>query len=172
ENVTINGDSAAALDTGGGGYVTNDQRRAWDGYRKVLQTLASKKTAGTATALDIADIRSVRAAMGKYGINPSDFVILCGPVGYVKLLGLKDGSNPSPVLTLEKYGPQATVITGELARVDGIPIIVTEFIGPNSSTVSGSENLNAQGTYDGVTSTYTEILFVRPSSFVYGDRRA
>lgn len=175
DNVTVNGDkTAATLDTGGGGYGAMDQRKAWDGYRKYLQGKTSK-VANTASAgasfVDIADIRKVRQNMGKYGIKPRDLVMVVGPVGYIKLLACKDGSNPTPVLTLEKYGPQATIRTGEIGSLDGIPIIVTEHLGP-SNVSSGVESFNAQGTFDGVTTTYTEILFVRPSAFLYGDRRA
>ncbi len=30
------------------------------------------------------------------------------------------------VRTLDQYGPQATILTGELAKIDGIPVIVSE----------------------------------------------
>lgn len=177
DNVVVNGDTAGTFDTAG--YVTADQRKAWDGYRKMVNGLTSKvaNPGGTST-IDIAQIRAVRQNMGKYAISPSDVVIICGPVGYVKLLSLRDGNNPSPVMTLEKYGPDATIRTGELGRVDGIPIIVSEFVGPwtpgtqsASATPNGAENLNISGIYDGTTTTYTELLFVRPSAFLFGDRR-
>jgi hypothetical protein len=40
-----------------------------------------------------------------------------------------------------------------------------------AGTGTGAENLNASGIYDNSTTTRTEILFVRPSAFTYGDRR-
>jgi HK97 family phage major capsid protein len=169
DNVVMNGDSAGTFDTAG--YHTRDQRKAWDGYRKMVNSLTSKVANGNTSTIDIAKIREVRQKMGKFGINPSDLVMITGPVGYVKLLGLKDGSNPSPVLTLEKYGQDATIKRGELARVDGIPIIISEYVGPVTDTISGAENLNVSGVYDGTTTDYTEIVFVQPSRFRFGDLR-
>jgi HK97 family phage major capsid protein len=176
ENICINGDTTTALDSGGGGYVTNDQRSAWHGYRKLIALKSGnspnpKVTAGTSSALDISDLRQVRANMGKYAINPKDVVAITGPQGYIKVLGLAAGTNESPVQTIDKYGPQATIVTGELAKVDGVPLIVSEFVGPGNP-LSGAENLNVSGIFDGTTTDFTEILYVRPSSLVFGDRRA
>lgn len=180
ENVTINGCiTGSSLDTQSGLYTASNpsgQLRAWSGYRKFLEDLGSsvKISNGGTSTIDIAKIREIRAGMGKYAINPKDLVIVCGPQGYIKLLGIKDGTNPSPVLTLDKYGPQATVLNGELAKVDGIPILVSSMVGPYLNAAgsgTGAENLNASGIFDAVTTTFTELLFVRPSAMTYGDRR-
>jgi len=50
------------------------------------------------------------------------------------------------VRTVDKYGQFATVLNGELGKIDGIPVIVSEKI---------RENLNASGVYDGTTTTKT-----------------
>lgn len=166
ENVTVNGDVAGTLD--GGSWAATDPRLAWSGYRKFLATVTTAFVDnGGGLTIDIAKLRLVRQLMGKFAINPRDVFWLCGPAGYIKLLSLSDGTNPSPVLTLEKYGAAATILTGELARVDGIPVMVTEFMGPG-----GGEMLNAAGAYNGTTTTFTEMLLVRPEAMIYGDRRA
>jgi microcystin degradation protein MlrC len=48
----------------------------------------------------------MRGTLGKYGVNPRRLVYLVSPVGLITMLGMDE------VITLEKYGPNATVITG------------------------------------------------------------
>jgi HK97 family phage major capsid protein len=169
EDVTINGDTdvgtTAATDVDMQSAATTHHRAAWDGYRE-LAVAACKVAVTDATKLDIADLRGLRLQMAKYGINPADLVFITGPVGYNKLLSLanKVGSTDmaSPVTTLDKYGPNATILTGELARVDGIPILVSEYV---------REDTSITGAQDGVTTDRTMILCVNRSQFLYGDFR-
>lgn len=165
EDATLNGDvlvgTSGAIDTDMKTASTKHRRAAWNGYRK-LAIANCKVAAASATVLDVTDLRTLRMRMGKYAVDPSECVLVTGPVGYAKLLTLKDGSNPSPVMTIEKYGPQATLVTGEIARVDGMPIVLSEFV---------RENLNASGVHDGITTTRTEIFMVNRSQFIFGDFR-
>ena len=78
-----------------------------------LQQEAAKPTAE--------NFRELRAKMVKFGVNPSDLAIVSGIEGYLGILGLEE------VQTLDKYGPGATILTGELGRLYGTPIIVSEF---------------------------------------------
>jgi len=94
--------------------------------------------------------------MGKYGVNPNNLAWIAGVRVFHKLLSLPE------VLTVDKYGANATILTGELAKLDGIPIIVSEFI---------REDLNASGVYDGVTTNRTILPLVYRPAFLYGDRR-
>ena len=168
EDATINGDTAG---THQDGDVTSsaDARKAWDGYRKAVQSAAKIDAQGTAgasgltTTIDVANLRNVRLNMGKYGIDPSKLTIITGPVGYIKLLGLKDGTNPSPVMTLDKYGPQATILTGEMARVDGIPVLISSKV---REDLGSTTPVQTGGTVD-----RTMVLVVNRDAFVYGDRR-
>ncbi len=68
----------------------------------------------------------------------------------------------SSVLTLEKYGPRATILTGELGRLDGAPLIVSEYV---------RQDLNASGVYDGVTTNRTLALTVNRNAWLSGIRR-
>lgn len=149
ETATINGDTAT---THQDADVTDadDPRKAWDGYRKL-----SVGDIDLAT-FNIQALRQIRKAMGKYGVQPSRLAWVTSVSGYMAMMGT------SEVLTLDKYGDKATVLTGELGKLDGIPIIVSEFV---------REDLNASGVYDGVTTDRTEILLVYRPGFVYGDRR-
>lgn len=158
ENAVINGQGSGAIDTGASG---SDVRMAWDGYRKCAQSAAkvslSGWTVGGSYAAGTGLLRSMRAKMGKYGTDPKNLVWITSIAGYHQMLGI------SEVLKLNEYGPQATILSGELGKFDGIPIIVSEFV---------ANNLNAAGVYDGVTTGKTIIALVHTPSWVFGDRRA
>lgn len=171
EDATLNGDdnvgTASALDNDmTPSTQANHPRKAWNGYRRLVEDITNTPTkiaVQAAQTLDVVtDIRNLKVEFGKYGVNPSDLTFVTGPVGLNKLLSLRDGSNPSPVLTLEKYGPQATILTGEIARVDGVPLIVSEHV---------REDTNASGVYDGTTTDRTMLFLVNRAAFVYGDFR-
>ena len=93
--------------------------------------------------------------MGKYGVNPANLAIITGIKGYINLLNLKE------VTTVDKYGAGATVLAGELAKVDGIPVIVSEWV---------REDLTAAGIY-GSGQTKTVLHFVYRDAYAVGVRR-
>lgn len=134
---------------------STDVRKAWNGFRKLALADAATKTDGT--SFQTSTWRAARTAMGKYGISPSDLICVTGPVGFNKLLNL------SEVMTVDKYGPNATLLSGELARFDGVPIIVSGQV---------RENLNASGVYDGSTTTKSYMLLIDRRRFMLGTRRA
>lgn len=72
-------------------------------------------------ALSDADVLDAMALMGKYIVNPAEGRIITDVSTYINGFMNLDG-----VLTLDKYGSQAVLLTGELARYRGIPIIVSE----------------------------------------------
>ena len=61
-----------------------------------------------------------RGLLGKYGVRPSELAYVADVGTYIKSLGV------SEFRTLDKLGPQATLLNGQLAQVDGIPVIVSE----------------------------------------------
>lgn len=151
ETSTINGDTAGThMDSDV--TASTDVRKAWDGYRKLALSAASVDC----STFDKSNLRAIRTAMGKYGVNPRNLAWIAGISIYNKMLGLDE------VVTFDKYGPSATILTGELGKFDGIPIIVSEFI---------REDLNATGVYDGVTTSKTVLPLVYRPAFLYGDRR-
>ena len=75
-------------------------------------------------ALTDTDIVSALALMGKYAINPTDCFMVVDASTYLKGL-----LNLDTVITLDKFGAGATVLTGQLAAYRGIPIIVSESMG-------------------------------------------
>lgn len=153
EDAIINGDTSSPhMDSD----VTDstDARKAWPGYRKLADT-ASVEVDMSSFGTPV--LRTLRADMGRFGVNPANLAWVVGVVGYNKMLGLTE------VLTMDRYGQKATILSGELAKFDGIPIIVSE---------KQRENLNTSGEYDGTTTSKTVLQLVHRPSFIIGDRRA
>jgi hypothetical protein len=66
------------------------------------------------------------------------------------------------VVTLEKFGTQATVLTGQLASLAGIPIVMSRFMGAD---------MNASGLYDNATKDKTGFLVFNTDSWYQYLRR-
>ena len=65
------------------------------------------------------------------------------------------------VVTVDKFGPQATILNGQLGSLYGVPIIVSEHI---------RTDLNASGVYDAITTTKTCACAVNRNEWVMGQR--
>ncbi len=132
---------------------TTDARWAWDGLRKK----ALAQTVVTATTSTVANLMLLRAGMGKWGINPADLAYIVGVSAYHDLLA------DSNLLTVDKLGPQATILSGQVGSIGGVPVIVSEHV---------RENLNASGVYDAITTTKTYNLCVNRREWAMGQRTA
>lgn len=153
ENATINGDDS---DTHQDSDVTdtNDARKAWKGYRKLA--LANDETKVDLATFNLTGLRSLRKAMKKYGIRVNNLAYVVGVSAFHQMVDWTE------VRTVDKYGPKATVLTGELGKVDGIPIIVSDLI---------REDLDANGVYSGPGNSKTVVFCVYTPGLKYGDRR-
>jgi len=151
EDATINGDTTGTHQDSDV-TASDDVRKAWKGYRKLVLSAAKVDL----STFNDANVRSIRKKIGKYGVDVNKLAWVCGISTFNQLLGL------DVVRTVDKYGQFATVLNGELGKIDGIPVIVSEKI---------RENLNASGVYDGTTTTKTIIMLVRRDGFIYGDRK-
>ena len=155
EQAVINGDNDGThqdSDTDAGSATL--AAKAWDGLRNLA--VANSATIDFGAAASTALLRSMRAAMGKHGVNPKELMWIASPKVYNQMLGLTE------VTTFEKYGSQATILTGSLAALDGIRIYVSEYM---------RDDLNASGVYDGVTTTKTGVLLVNHRRMWFGTRR-
>lgn len=141
--------------------MTDSPEFFFDGIRKrlIAAGLANSSVDGGANALSEAELSQARAKMGKFGVDPSQLVIITGVKVYNQMLQLDD------VRTLEQYGAQATVLVGELAKYEGIPVIVSEYLredlgaaAVNTSTVGN----NIKGS----------VLIVNRKRWFVGTRRA
>lgn len=98
-------------------YLSSGQ----DGIRHqwLVDNTAMGNSAGGDALVD-GDLTGVLAEMGKYAADPSQLVFVCDVASY--LAGFLALTNTT---TVDKFGPQATVLTGQLAAYRGIPIIVS-----------------------------------------------
>ena len=133
---------------------TADARNSWNGLRNQVAASSVTKVDGGTFAVGI--LRTTKANMGVYGVDPTMLRWIVGPKSLTLFLGLTE------VLTMEKFGPMATIVSGQLAQVDGSPIIPSEFI---------YENLTGNAVYDGVTTTKTMALLAHARAFYVADRR-
>jgi len=124
---------------------------AWDGLRKkgIAQTVA------TGTTCSVANLMILRAAMGKWGVNPADLAYIIGVSNYHDLVA------DANLLTVDKFGPNATILNGQVGSVGGVPVIVSEHV---------RENLNASGVHDAITETKTYMLCVNRNEWAMGLR--
>lgn len=157
EDAIINGDSTNPHQDSDVTDFTDpqDPRTAWNGLRNITQA-AAKTDAANAAATVANSLRVNRKVMGKYGINPADLAHLIGMKTYINLLG------DTNVYTVDKYGAGATILSGELGRADGTPLIVSEYV---------RQDLNATGVYDGVTTNRSIVQTVNRRGYALGSRR-
>lgn len=162
ERALVNGDDGTHMDT----FITGttDTRTAWDGFRYL--TYAGSLTQSLNT-LNVDNLRLMRAGMGKYGVDPKQLIWVCSPKGHIKMLGLKDDQNNQAVMTMDKVGPQATILTGQLAAIDGAPLLVSSHY-PEWETSAG-----IYGDSGGTPSPYTRsgVLCINKKMFWLGNRR-
>lgn len=154
EDGVLNGDTAgthedADAETEG----ATGRKKMWLGLRATANDQSYKTDL---SSMNITALRTFRASMGKYGVLPKNLAWITGPISYSKLLGI------SEVITVDKYGPAATILSGELAKLDGIPVVVSGLI---------KENLNASGIQDGVTTDRTVLHLVHRRGHAFGNRR-
>lgn len=125
ETVILNGDDT-------GTHMDNDVTAADDArkLRKGLRKLALANSANGSvvtfsSAVTTAKLDEMRAAMGKFGVNVRDLAYIFSPTTYNQAVNLPE------VTSVEKFGPQATILSGTLAAFRGIPIMTSEFVREN-----------------------------------------
>ena len=151
EKAVLDGDTDGTHQDSDIGASTTDAVTAWDGLRK--RALANALAATTTSTS--ANLASIRKGMGKWGVNPADLAFIVGVSSYGVLL------SDSNLITVDKMGPQATILNGQIGSIFGVPVIVSEHV---------RETLNASGVYDGITTTKTYMLCVNRSEWAFGQR--
>lgn len=126
---------------------------AWDGLRKRALAETTQATTTTSTA----NLAAIRKSMGKWGLDPAELAFIVGVSSMHVLLA------DSNLWTVDKMGPNATLLAGQIGSLWGVPVIVSEHI---------REDLNASGVHDAITSTKTVVMCVNRSQFAIGQRMA
>lgn len=135
--------------------AASDHRRAWIGLRPRATDVSN--TADGSSVETTAGIITARGSLASPHGATGSLVIVTSPEWYLlKMIGLAE------VLTVDKFGPNATIYSGQLASFLGMPVIMTEFMGAD---------MNASGVYDNVTKTKTGFLIFNKDRFKIGRRR-
>lgn len=139
--------------------VTGTPEKSFDGIRlRLINAGASAGVNCGNAALSEAELSQARAKMGKFGVNPMELVWISSPKTYGQMLQLDD------VRTLEQYGNAATVVTGELAKYEGAPVVVSEWLREDTHT-------DGKNTTGG-TNTHGTVLLVNRKRWFVGTKRA
>lgn len=171
----LNGDTTNA----GTGNINSDDADpadtkhylAWDGIRHDWLVTTTANGINQAAALDPANINVARGKLSgvdddidaalktiNWGANPRDLRIVADWSTYLSML---DGSDK--VTTVDKYGAGATILTGELGSIYGIPIISPSYASKTEADgkASGTEANNTKG----------QITLFNPNAYLGGVRR-
>lgn len=159
ESAAINGDADGThIDSDTQAGAADLAEKLWNGLRR--QAIANSANGGThdfgGAAVTKPNLSAMRAKMDKFGVLPTELAWISGASVYQQFLSLDD------VSTVDKFGPQATVLRGALAAYQGIPILISEHM---------RENLNDNGVYDGTTLTKGGLLLVNLQRWYFGQRR-
>lgn len=167
EQIVINGDT-----TSGATNVNGDLDATPEDVRLTVAGLRKSAAANSGTfslasgGMSAENMRALRAAMGKYGKNPTDLAYVVTMADYNKMLTFANYQ------TLYQIGPQAVILNGELGRIDGIPVIVTELL--RSSNGTTQTGYNSTGIVDATAGNNTKnvCMLVNKNAYMWGDRKA
>ena len=157
DSAIINGDTSTThMDSNV--TASTDVRKGFVGLRKTGST--NEVDCSTFT---FDNLMSVLSAMGVYGARFSDIAWIVGPKVNIKLMNLYNANNESVLMTMDKFGQNASAINGMIGKLASIPVVLTGEM---------PENLNASGVYDGSTTDNASMLAVYRPGFRLGMRRA
>ncbi len=114
-NINADGATISTTDAGKGHWLLG-----FDGliHLPLVDNTSQANNHGGAVSDDM--FNEIRAKMGKYGVRPSEVIYVTDVNTFIRALSVEN------FRTLDKFGPQATVLTGQLGAVEGIPVIVSE----------------------------------------------
>lgn len=161
DRVALVGDTSTANNINlDGGTPTTQAYISYDGLvHQALVTATTNALDASAAAPTLAHIRTIRSYLGNaQGYNPANLAIITDFPTYMKLLSANE------VMTVDKYGAQATVMTGELGKIDGIPVFVS-----NEMALADSDGKITDG--GNVANRGRLLMFYRPDWFVGFRRR-
>jgi HK97 family phage major capsid protein len=158
EDVLINGDTTGThqdSDTASGSAKL--PAKAFKGFRKLSLAVSGLKTdISSAGAGANSSYLAVRKLLKKYGGDPRKLIWVASPTTGIAMQGVAE------VVSIEKFGSRATIVTGEIAALQGIPIIQSERV---------REDVNASGVYDASVTTKATVHCINLDRFITGYRR-
>lgn len=177
DNAAAGGANRLWSDSGAG---IRDARAAWTGLRfstflSLVSTIdANPSSSWAAEGLDF--YRNARKNMGKYGaVTTDDLVWLISPEQHIELLKLNQ------VITMDKIGDRATILSGQIGMLDGVPLVISPRIYSNLNNkgwfsngqieTPGAGNGSLTGVACGAVNNKTTAVLVNRRGYAFGDRR-
>lgn len=160
DKAILSGDTAASnnVNYDGGTPATNEVYKAFNGLRKAALVTASQGSDMGGVAPTMAAIRAARFLIpAARAIMPGDLAYIAHGEMYATLLNLNQ------IQTMDKYGPNAVILTGEVGKLDGSPVIVTDQLGLTAS--------NGKVSSTGGNNTLGSLVVVHKPSWKVGYRR-
>ena len=114
-NINADGTTISASDAGKGQWLIG-----YDGliHLPLVDNTGQSNDHGAAVSDDM--FNEIRAKLGKYGARPSELVWVMDVNTFIRAQSI------TQYRTMDKLGPNATVLTGMLGASEGIPVIVSE----------------------------------------------
>ena len=114
-NINADGATISSTDTGKGQWLLG-----FDGLLHLPLVDNTGQGVDHSGAVSDDMFNEIRTKVGKYGVRPSETVYITDVNTFIRSLSVAN------FRTLDKFGPQATLLTGQLGAVEGIPVIVSE----------------------------------------------
>ena len=115
DNINADGATISKTDAGKGHWLLG-----FDGLIHLPLVDNASQANDHGAAVDDDMFNEVRVKLGKYGVRPSELTYIMDVNTYIRSLSVAN------FRTLDKLGPNATLLRGQLGAVEGIPIIVSE----------------------------------------------
>jgi len=127
DDVILNADTTAAnsINADGATIATSTANKAqwligYDGLRHacLIDNTSQANNHNAAVSDDM--FNEIRSKLDKYGTRPSELVWIMDVNTFIRSQGI------SNFRTMDKLGPNATILTGQLGAISGIPVIASE----------------------------------------------
>ena len=133
-----------------------DHRKAFLGFRAASKDKGTGDLPNSASALIFSDIVKCLAIMNAE-LAADDRVMIVSPEVMVKhLLSI------SQLVSIDSFGPQATLLQGQVGSLLGMPVVMSRFM---------PADLNGTGLYDNTTKDFTAFCIYNRSSYFQYQRR-
>lgn len=168
-DVLINGDETSDttnISSQGTSPTSNSRYLVLDGLRHepMVTTTADKYDAGSLTVDDLVSVMSLMGTNAVFGYDPRQLVIFCDPPTGLQFRKLDE------VITVDKFGPQATILTGQIGSVLGIPLMAVEKYALTDATghIDDTAADNTKGSFLVVNRMGTRVGWKRRPRIVVG----
>jgi len=141
EAALLNGDTAATHMDSRLVTTSNDCRKSMVGLRKLARSPSADTEEDLSTFTE-ANLPKLTRKMGKYGVRSGDLVYVTSP----KVLSLIQGqtTNWPSYQSIDKIGPRAINVTGEVGALNGSPLVVSDLL-PETCTNAAADTGGTAG---------------------------